>query len=176
MDAFLQIFGDITVDSIVLITTALIFLWKIYVIVKEHLISKYKQEEEKEQKLQEVIEQATLYPKWHEQSISIQKKFSATISSIETAQRNNLECLNRLTKLIAENKATTCRYRILRFNDEILHDLRHSKEHFDQVLEDITRYETYCHEHPEYKNNKAVLAIENIKRVYQKCSNDNTFL
>ena len=176
MEAFLQAFGDMTVASVVLAITALIFLWKIYAIVKEHLISKYKQEEEKERKLQEVIEQASLYPKWHEQSLSIQKEFSNNISSIETTQRNNLECLNRLTRLIAENEATTCRYRLLRFNDEILHDLRHSKEHFDQVLEDITRYETYCHEHPEYKNNKAVLAIENIKRVYQKCSDENTFL
>lgn len=53
---------------------------------------------------------------------------------------------------------------------------KHTKEHFDQILDDVTRYEKFCAEHPEYENNKAVMAIENIKRVYQKCSNDNTFL
>ena len=87
-----------------------------------------------------------------------------------------LESLNRLAKMIAENEATTCRYRILRFNDEILHDQKHSKEHFDQILEDITRYEKFCAEHPEYENNKAILAIENIKRVYKRCSDEGTFL
>ena len=127
-------------------------------------------------KKQKVIEQATHYPEWHQQSIDIQKQFSDAIAAIETSQRNNLESLNRLAKMIAENEATTCRYRILRFNDEILHDQKHTKEHFDQILDDVTRYEKFCAEHPEYENNKAVMAIENIKRVYQKCSNDNTFL
>ena len=176
MDAFLEVFGDITVATVVLIITALVFVWKIYSIIKDHLITKYKQEEEKERKVQEVIEQAAHYPEWHQQSIDIQKKFSDAISSIEKAQHNNLEGLYRLGKMIAENEATTCRYRILRFNDEILHEEKHSKEHFDQILEDISRYERFCNTHPEYENNKAVLAIKNIKRVYQTCSENNSFL
>lgn len=176
MDAFLEVFGDITVATVVLIITALVFVWKIYSIIKDHLITKYKQEEEKERKVQEVIEQAAHYPEWHQQSIDIQKKFSDAISSIEKAQHNNLEGLYRLGKMIAENEATTCRYRILRFNDEILHEEKHSKEHFDQILEDISRYERFCNTHPEYENNKAVLAVKNIKRVYQTCSENNSFL
>lgn len=51
-----------------------------------------------------------------------------------------------------------------------------TKEHFDQILDDITRYERYCADHPEYENNKAVFAIANIKRVYQKCADENIFL
>ena len=176
MDEFLKVFGDITISTVAVVIVALVFLWKLYTIVKNHLIEKYKQEEEKEKKVQEVIEQASNYPKWHEQSVKIQKQFSETIAAIQTAQLNNLESLNRLAKMIAENEATTCRYRILRFNDEILHEQKHTKEHFDQILDDVTRYEKFCAEHPEYENNKAVLAIENIKRVYQNCSNDNSFL
>lgn len=176
MDAFLEVFGDMTVATLVLIITALIFVWKLYNIVKDHLIVKYKQEEEKERRVQKIIEQAENYPQWRQQSLDIQKKFSDTIASVETAQHNNLEGLNRLGKMIAENEATTCRYRILRFNDEVLHGQKHTKEHFDQILDDITRYEQFCEGHPEYENNKAVLAIENIKRVYQKCSDENTFL
>ena len=59
------------------------------------------------------------------------------------------------------------RQRILRFNDEILFEKRHSKEHFDEILDDINVYERYCREHKEYENNKAVLAISTIKEVYQ---------
>lgn len=176
MDEFLKVFGDITISTVAVVIVALVFLWKLYTIVKNHLIEKYKQEEEKEKKVQEVIEQASNYPKWHEQSVKIQKQFSETIAAIQAAQLNNLESLNRLAKMIAENEAATCRYRILRFNDEILHERKHTKEHFDQILDDVTRYEKFCAEHPEYENNKAVLAIENIKRVYQNCSNENTFL
>ena len=79
-------------------------------------------------------------------------------------------------KEVAESSAVTSRYRILRFDDEILHDVRHTKEHFDQILLDIDIYETFCDEHKDFKNNLAVMAIRNIKQVYQKCSTDNSFL
>lgn len=176
MDAFLDVFGDITIGAVAAVIAALVFIWKLYSIVKKHLIEKYKQEEAKEEKVQKIIEQAAQYPQWHQQSINIQKKFSDAIAAIESTQRSNLETLNQLGRMLAENEATTCRYRILRFNDEILHDQKHTKEHFDQILDDVTRYEKFCTEHPEYENNKAVLAIENIKRVYKKCSDENTFL
>lgn len=68
------------------------------------------------------------------------------------------------------------RQRILRFNDEILFEQKHSKEHFDEILEDIDLYERYCDEHKDYENNRANLAMENIKKVYQKCSDDHSFL
>ena len=79
-------------------------------------------------------------------------------------------------KEVAESSAVTSRYRILRFDDEILHEVRHTKEHFDQILLDIDVYEGFCDEHPDFKNNIAVMAIRHIKQVYQKCSTDNSFL
>lgn len=75
-----------------------------------------------------------------------------------------------------EREADSCRTRILRFNDELSHDVTHSKEHFDQTLLDITKYETYCNSHPGYKNNIAALAIDRIKQTYIKCEKDSTFL
>lgn len=79
-------------------------------------------------------------------------------------------------KEVAESSAVTSRYRILRFDDEILHEVRHTKEHFDQILLDIDVYEGFCDEHPDFKNNIAVMAIRHIKQVYQKCGTDNSFL
>lgn len=75
-----------------------------------------------------------------------------------------------------ENSASTCRYRLIRFDDELRHDVKHTQEHFDQILDDITTYERYCKEHPNYPNSKAVLAIENIKSTYIKCRKENSFL
>lgn len=75
-----------------------------------------------------------------------------------------------------ENSASTCRYRLIRFDDELRHDVKHTQEHFDQILDDITTYERYCKEHPNYPNSKAVLAIENIKSTYVKCRKENSFL
>lgn len=82
---------------------------------------------------------------------------------------------NHITK-DDERYAKNCRLRILRFNDEILQQKMHTKEHFDEILDDITEYERYCREHPDYKNNKAVLAIRNVENVYQECLAKNSFL
>ena len=79
-------------------------------------------------------------------------------------------------KEVAESSAVTSRYRILRFDDEILHKIDHTKEHFDQILLDIDVYEKFCESHPDFKNNLAVMAIEHIKEIYSKCSRENSFL
>lgn len=60
------------------------------------------------------------------------------------------------------------RARILHFNNELLRDIDHTKEEFTEVLAEIDAYELYCREHPEYPNNRAVLAIENIREVYKE--------
>ena len=76
----------------------------------------------------------------------------------------------------AEQWASLSRTHILRFGDEILHGVDHSKEHFDQILVDISKYEAYCKDHPEYFNNIANATIKQIKRTYQKCLENNSFL
>ena len=94
-----------------------------------------------------------------------------------------LEKVEMLSQDVKRNKedddeqwASLSRSHILRFGDELLHGVSHSKEHFDQILLDISKYEAYCEDHPEYLNNIANATIEHIKHTYQKCLEDNKFL
>lgn len=75
-----------------------------------------------------------------------------------------------------ERHATLCRAHILRFGDEVLHGIPHSKEAYDNVLIDIDSYEEYCEKHPGYKNNIAVETIKHIKAMYHKHLIDDSFL
>ena len=75
-----------------------------------------------------------------------------------------------------ERHATLCRAHILRFGDEVLHGIPHSKEAYDNILLDIDSYEEYCEKHPGYKNNIAVQTIKHIKRKYQEHIDKNDFL
>lgn len=75
-----------------------------------------------------------------------------------------------------ERHATLCRAHILRFGDEVLHGVPHSKEGYDNILLDIDSYEEYCDAHPAYKNNVALATIANIKRMYQKHLENDSFL
>lgn len=75
-----------------------------------------------------------------------------------------------------ERAADGNRQRILRFNDEVMRQIPHTEEHYIEVLKDIDDYEAYCRDHKDYKNSRAVFAIENIKRVYAKRLEKNDFL
>ena len=68
---------------------------------------------------------------------------------------------------MAEDRATNARIRILTFADEVLHKQKHSKESFDQIHEDMDRYNKYCKEHENYENSKAVAAMATINKAYQ---------
>ena len=84
--------------------------------------------------------------------------------------------LDALRSAAEEREAVSCRARILHFGDETLHGARHTKEHFDQILRDITNYEQYCEAHPHFENNTTVLTSTRIKDIYTRCLAQNDFL
>lgn len=77
---------------------------------------------------------------------------------------------------LEERDAISCRARILHFGDETIHGVRHTKEHFDQILRDITTYERYCDDHPNFENNTTVLTSRRIKDIYEDCLKTADFL
>ena len=42
------------------------------------------------------------------------------------------------------------------------------RESFIEILAVIDAYEDYCRSHPDYKNNRCICAVANIKRVYNE--------
>ena len=74
------------------------------------------------------------------------------------------------------HEAKSARMRILRFGDEILHNVKHSQEHYNQILLDITEYEEYCVEHPEFRNNVTGITTKRIKATYEQCLQEHSFL
>lgn len=86
---------------------------------------------------------------------------------------------DRLDKHIADDERyhiIQCRQRIQRFNDDILHGQKHTKEFFDSILIDIGDYDRYSASHPEFRNQVTSMAEDNIKRIYKKCMTDKSFL
>lgn len=96
---------------------------------------------------------------------SLNKRMNTLQGSIETIQEDRLR-----------DKADDARRQILIFNDELLRGVKHSKEHFDQVLLDVNDYERYCKRHDDYSNARCVLAIAEIKRCYAVCEAEGKFL
>ena len=84
--------------------------------------------------------------------------------------------LQQIIYTIDENKAVEARTRILRFGDEVSHGKNHSRDHFQQVLLDITNYNNYCLNHKEFKNDMTKMTAERIKEDYMTRDRNNNFL
>ena len=91
-------------------------------------------------------------------------------------QKDTRAQLDEHIRLDDERNADLHRVYILRFNREILREnIPHTREDFVEVLSEIDFYERYCKEHPEYENNRAVMAIQNIKRTYSEKLENHDF-
>lgn len=100
---------------------------------------------------------------------AINAEVAKELSEIKSKIENHVSVDDRRT-------ADGHRARILHFNNELLRDIGHTQEEFFEVLTEIDAYEEYCREHPEYPNNRAVLAIENIREVYKERLKKRDFL
>lgn len=67
---------------------------------------------------------------------------------------------------LEENQFAQIRVRILRFEDDFQTGKQISKDSWNQVMDDIDRYEKYTNSHPKFKNNITVATIKHIEKEY----------
>ncbi len=83
-------------------------------------------------------------------------------------KKNIQSRLDEIDRKIDEKAAVLARTHILRFNDEILNGMIHSREYWRQQLDDCDTYEDYCKAHPDFHNSYTEIADKNIKKTYEK--------
>lgn len=96
-----------------------------------------------------------------------------TVKSTQNATAKKLE-----DHIVADEVryADRLRERILQYNNELLHNIPHTREDFIEILTVIDAYNLYCKTHEDYKNNRATHAIKNILRVYDERLEKRDFL
>lgn len=101
-------------------------------------------------------------------------KFIITRKDQKQASNNDLRrMIEQIGEKVDRNQAILARTHILRFDDELLNNIKHSKEYFAQQLQDIDTYELYCTNHPDFKNSYAVSAINHIRSTYSQLLEDH---
>ncbi len=101
--------------------------------------------------------------------ISNRKKTDESIKQLQ-------DTLNRHIKEDEDERARNQRYRILRFYDEICEGRKHSENHFEDILDDISDYEQYCAKHTDFRNSRGKIAMEEIQETYKRIKNKGGFL
>ena len=97
------------------------------------------------------------------------------IGDIDEKLREISKKVDKIEDTINERDAILARTHILRFNDELYNNVKHSRDYFLQTLEDIDNYEKYCEAHPDFKNSRTTMAEQNIKEVYQRLFAEHKF-
>ena len=107
---------------------------------------------------------------------AINKDLFDKISNLET----KIDSLETKIEQVEEGSVMrdiiNSRNRILQFGDDLCHGLNYSKEHFEQILLDITNYNNYCSTHKEFKNHVTEHTTKVITRIYEKNLENDTFL
>lgn len=107
---------------------------------------------------------------------AINKEMLKELSDLKTEVKKVDERVSKMDERIDENNVIQCRSRILIFGDEVSHGQNHSREHFRQVLSDITSYNSYCHEHPEFQNDMTKITSKRIEDDYMERDKIDNFL
>lgn len=98
------------------------------------------------------------------------------LSQVKTELGETKETLDGHITIDDERNADMHRAYILRFCMERLRGIKHTEEEYHEIISSIDFYEKYCREHPDYPNNRAVVAIEYILEDYKERMKHGDFL
>lgn len=104
------------------------------------------------------------------------KDMKTEIKEIKSEQKETRKKLDAHIEKSDEQKADNYKSRVLRFNNELVRGLGHTEEDYNEILDIIWKYETYCKTHPNYQNNRLPHAIKNVERMYDEMLRTNGFL
>lgn len=99
---------------------------------------------------------------------AINKDVLKEMEELKDGQKETQRKLDSHIALDDERNADDHRTLILQFNRELLRNVRHTLEDFIEILAIIDQYNTYCRDHEDYPNGRAIHAIANIERVYDE--------
>lgn len=102
LDAFLNVFGQITLQHVVEILLALGFLYLVYKKVSNFLIEQHEAQKLKDEQLKEALDGVHKYPEYRKQSLEIQKGLKEEIHELKEAQKELREAQQEIIKHLTE--------------------------------------------------------------------------
>ncbi len=96
MEQFLNIFGDFSIRSAVELVIALVFIFGVFIKIRNYFIDKAESDRRQQERVQEVIDLTLQYPTWRKQSITVQKELTDSINKLDATQKEQAEILRTM--------------------------------------------------------------------------------
>lgn len=113
MDAFQELFGNVTVAQLILYGTAIGFMYGIFVKVKKYFTDKAIQDTKRDEEIQEAITAVRSLPGYRQQSLEIQKQLNDDIKALRTGQEENNRRLNQMEDDMKRRKRNELKDKLL---------------------------------------------------------------
>ena len=105
LNSFLDLFGQVTISTVVGLVLAGIFLYMVYKKIKEYLIERYEAEKTRDERINEALDAVHKYPEYRAQSLAIQQSLEQEIQVIrESVERYE----SRLESMEENQKRREC--------------------------------------------------------------------
>ena len=101
LNAFLKVFGDITVLHVVEVLCAVSFLYFVYKKVSTFLIEQHEAQKLKDEQLKEALDGVHKYPEYRRQSLEIQQELKGEIKELKETQQ---KIMNQLMEIEEQKK------------------------------------------------------------------------
>ena len=118
LNNFINLFGQVTLSTVVELVLAGVFLYLIYKKVRDFLIERYEAEKARDQRINEALDAVHKYPEYRAQSIKIQQTLENEIQTIRQAMERYQA---RLDSVEEANKRRECN----KLRDRLLQSYRY---------------------------------------------------
>ena len=113
IDAFLDVFGNLTVADVVQIILAIAFLVYVGKKINTYLIKRHDAEEQKNAQLHKALDAVEKYPEYRQQSVKIQQKLEAEIQGLRKTQEESIKRLDKMEADMKRRERNKCRDTLL---------------------------------------------------------------
>lgn len=112
-DEFKEVFGSVTVLSVVELLLAILFCYLIYRKLSKYLIGRYEASKKKDEQLKTALDAVSKYPEYRAQSIRIQKELQTEIEALRSAQNEQTSRLKKMEDDTTRRERNRLRDRLL---------------------------------------------------------------
>lgn len=115
MNEFLEMFGGLTVASLMKVALSIVFLVFVYKRIKQYFETRLNAEREKDEKLEKCLASIGKYPEYREQSLNIQDSLQGQIDELKKNQGEVVEGLKDLRATMEKRERNKLRSKLLQY-------------------------------------------------------------
>ena len=125
LDAFLSVFGDITVAHLVELCLAAVCVYVLYKKIKKVLIEQHEAQKLKDEQLKEALDGVHKYPEYRKQSLEIQQALQCEIAELRASQQELRDTQQEIIKQLLEMEEQKKRKERNKLRDLLLQNYRY---------------------------------------------------